>query len=239
MEEAAYLLQVTTRQVHRYGSEPNARLRTRRLGKRVLFHRADVDALTNEFGAIRKAGDRPPPAPKAELMPVGEMLSYLRERDQQLTEVQQAFNQALLKIGHLQGQLEQRLLPEDAEHLRQRISELEGERERLQRELNAERSAQQQEERAEDQPPRPWWKRLFTKLTCPDVAEHRDMSHISLGLASATGLVAQPARHRAPRHVTKSGDIQTCHLDRSRFLCDMSRSLVTSCIDITRLYRLY
>ncbi len=172
VEDAAYILQLTTRQVHRYGSDPNPRLRTRRLGKRVIFHRGDVEALAAELGAIRKVGERPPPAPKAELMPIGEMLSYLRERDQQLADVQSQMNQALIRIGQLQAMLDQRLLPEDEQQLRLRLTQLEEEHDRLQRDLEAERSGREQLERAErsareqleramEEQSQPWWKRLF------------------------------------------------------------------------------
>lgn len=168
VEEAADILQVTTRQVHRYGSGPNARIRTRRLGKRVMFHRSDVDTLANDLGVVRSAVERTPKPPKAELIPINEMMLYLRERDQQLNEVQQQLNQALLRIGHLQGQLEQRLLPEDEQSLRQEIVQLQRERERLLQEseqLQAELERQQTErisiEAELERRSQPWWKRIF------------------------------------------------------------------------------
>ena len=43
VEQASEILHITTRQVNRYGSGEQPRLRTKRDGKRVLYHRADVE----------------------------------------------------------------------------------------------------------------------------------------------------------------------------------------------------
>ena len=91
VEEAADLLHVSTRQAHRYGEqEHGGRLRTRKAGRRTLFHKGDVETLANELGVEYK----PPERPKTELVPAGDMLHYLRERDQQLSDVQQQLNRA-------------------------------------------------------------------------------------------------------------------------------------------------
>jgi hypothetical protein len=102
VEEAAERLQVSTRQVHRYGEAPAARIRTRKAGRRKLFNKADVEVLAADLNVE----DKPKPVPKAELMPASDLLHYIRERDQQLADVQQQLNRAMLEIGRLQGQLE-------------------------------------------------------------------------------------------------------------------------------------
>jgi len=133
VEEAADLLRVSTRQAHRYGEqEHGGRLRTRKAGRRTLFHRGDVEALATELGVEYK----PPERTKTELVPASDMLHYLRERDQQLSDVQQQLNRAMLEVGRLQGQLEQHLLPEDAETLRQKVAAAEAERAALQQRMN-------------------------------------------------------------------------------------------------------
>lgn len=134
VEEAADLLRVSTRQAHRYGEqEHGGRLRTRKAGRRTLFHKGDVEALAAELGVEYK----PPERPKTELVPAGEMLHYLRERDQQLNDVQQQLNRAMLQVGRLQGQLEQRLLPEDADLLCQKVAAAEAERDVLKQRMNS------------------------------------------------------------------------------------------------------
>ena len=135
VEEAASILGVSPRQVHRYGE---TRLKTKQAKRRTLFFRADVEALAQEFGLA----DRPPPAPrpaKQELVPAGEMLDYLRERDRQLAEAQSKLEQALLTIGRLQGELER------ANELRRLLDDTQAERDRLREEIASRK---------------PWWKRL-------------------------------------------------------------------------------
>ena len=127
VEDAAERLQVSTRQAHRYGQPPLSRIRTRKAGRRMLFHLGDVEELAAELNVEAK----PAPRPKTELVPVGEMLTYIRERDQQLSETQERLNRAMLEVGRLQGQLEQRLLPEDADALRQQLQQAEQERDAL------------------------------------------------------------------------------------------------------------
>jgi hypothetical protein len=57
VEEAAALLELSTRQVSRYGKGEGARLRTRRAGKRILYHRGDVESLARDLQVART----PPP----------------------------------------------------------------------------------------------------------------------------------------------------------------------------------
>lgn len=144
VEEAADLLRVSTRQAHRYGEqEHGGRLRTRKAGRRTLFHKGDVEALATELGVEYKPTERP----KADIVPAGEMLHYIRERDQQLSDVQGQLNRAMLEVGRLQGQLEQRLLPEDADVLRQKAVAAEQERDALRHQLER----------------MPWWARWLLR----------------------------------------------------------------------------
>ncbi len=85
---------------------------------------------------------RPPPKqPSTELVPPGEMLDYLRERDQHVERLTQQIAAAAHRVGELETLLAQRLLPEDADALRRERDALKQEITRLQG--------------------RPWWKRLL------------------------------------------------------------------------------
>jgi hypothetical protein len=57
IEEVAALLDLSSRQASRYGQGEGARLRTRRAGKRILYHRGDVESLGRDFQVART----PPP----------------------------------------------------------------------------------------------------------------------------------------------------------------------------------
>lgn len=144
VEDVAEILQVKIRQAHRYGEGPNARIRTRKAGHRKMFHKGDTLTLAADLGVLNQPR---PNRPKTDLVPAGEMLEYIRERDRRLEEMQQQLISAAAEIGRLQAQLEMRLLPEDAAELRRQMSEIELERDQLRREL--------------ENQPKPWWKRLF------------------------------------------------------------------------------
>ena len=135
VEAAAETLRMTARQVNRYGNE--GRIQTRRAGRRVLYLRTDVEALAVELGVAH----RPAPRPRAELVPVGHMLDYIRERDTRLDDLQKQLLAAAAEIGRLQQALDQtRLLADQAELLRQRVADLEEERNQLRAELDQIRS---------------------------------------------------------------------------------------------------
>src|SRR5919199_5459187 len=97
VEDAAAILHVTTRQVNRYGSGEQPKLRTRRSGKRVLCHREDVEALADELDSAHRL--TPPAGPRTDLVPAGEMLEYLRERDARLDVLQAQLTQAAHENG--------------------------------------------------------------------------------------------------------------------------------------------
>lgn len=141
-EQVAEILRVSLRHAYRYGED--GKIVTRKAGRRIQFSRASVEELAAELNVDIKPPTR---LQKTDLLPASELLEYLKQ-------VQDQLNTALLSIGRLQGQLDQRLLPEDEQNLKQRITELEQEREAIE----AERIALQAEvERLK----RPWWRRLI------------------------------------------------------------------------------
>ena len=149
VEEAGRILGVTPRQANRYGTE--GKIRTRKAGKRIMYHRGDVEALAEDLGVAFKPQKQ---QPQMELMPPGEVLNYLQQRDAQVYELTSKLTEAYHRIGQLEGTMQQRLLPEDERQLRQQIVDLERERSELRAEL--ERLKEEQENK-----PQPWWKRLF------------------------------------------------------------------------------
>ncbi len=144
MEQAALVLGVKTRQAHRYAESEQQRIRTKHIPphNRKLFHRGDVEALAQE----RRSAPATVQRPKADLVPVGDMLDYIRERDRQVQELQRQLQEAAAQIGYLRGQLEQRMLPEDAAALRAQIDALQRERDTVQAEQR-----------------RPWWLRALLR----------------------------------------------------------------------------
>jgi hypothetical protein len=141
VEEAADRLQVSIRQANRYGHGDSPRLRTKRAGKRVLYHRGDVEQLADDLGVVYKPR---PPELAVDLVPAGEMLNYLRERDQRIDQLTHELMMATRRIVELEHERDRRLLPEDGERLRQQLTLLEAERDALQVQFR-----------------RPWWKRLL------------------------------------------------------------------------------
>lgn len=140
VEEVAAIMGLSIRQASRYASK----VRTERINQRVLFHRGDVMEQARLKGIEHEARERAatykPKVTKTDLVPVGEMLEYIRDRDRQLAEVQTQLNQALLEIGRLQGQLTEH------QQLQQQLMDIQTERDELKQTM----------ERA-----RPWWRRLF------------------------------------------------------------------------------
>lgn len=135
-QEAADILQVSERTVQRYATGSNRRIRSRKYtgSKKLYYLRSDVEALADELGLARSA--ETVSRPKVEMMPAGEMLNYLRERDQELKEAQRALAAAMAEIGQGRAQLEQRRMLEtqyqevstERDTLRQEISRLRGHR---------------------------------------------------------------------------------------------------------------
>ena len=134
VELVASRLKLSVRQATRYAD----RVRTIRSGRRILFHRDDVEALADELGVEY----RPPPLPRADLVPAGEMLQTFERQQAQIAALS-------MEVGRLQGLLEgQKQLTADTEDVRRQLADVEAERDRLRAEL-------------EQLHRRPWWHRLF------------------------------------------------------------------------------
>lgn len=153
VEEAAAILGLSIRHTSRYAGK----VRTKRLGTRVLYHRGDIEQHAEEKRIKDQIHEEaqpykpPPKQPGTELLPPGEMLDYLRERDQQVERLTQQLTAAAHRVGELEALLQQRLLPEDAEALRRERDAL---RERLQR--------------PQPQHKRSWWQRWFGRDQATD-----------------------------------------------------------------------
>jgi len=141
VEDAASVLRLTTRQVNRYGGGNEPRLRTKRVSRRVLYHRDDVEALADELNVALKPRTTPPA--KSEMVPAGDMLDYIRDRDNQLALLQGQLNRAAQENGRLSAMVDvQARQLEDAEAARlhlvdaeKRAATAEAERDRLRTEL--------------------------------------------------------------------------------------------------------
>ena len=132
VEDVANLLGVKTRQAHRYGEGSSPRIRTKMVGHRKLFHRGDTEALATERQETTPTRAK---SPRTELVPIGDILDYIKERDRQLEDLQRQLTEAAAQIGYLRGQLEQRMLPTEAEKLRQEVEALKQERDTLRTQL--------------------------------------------------------------------------------------------------------
>ncbi len=140
VEDAARILRLTVRQVNRLGSGEAPKLRTQKAGQRTLYYRPDVEQHARERGVEYIPEPETPAEPGAELLPPGDVLQLVRD-------LQDRLMLASHRVGELEGLLQMRLLPEDAEEMRRRLAEAEAERDFLRREV---------ERRS-----RPWWRRLL------------------------------------------------------------------------------
>lgn len=143
VEQAGEILELGPRMVNRYGNAPYNRLRTQRIGRRVLYHRDDVQALAEELSAARMYS----PPVKTELATIPDATT-----DREL-ELEQRVYAAVEEIGRLKGLLEsQRLLTGDRDELLQRVGAAEERARRAEEELERMREAQAEQEK------RPWWR---------------------------------------------------------------------------------
>ncbi len=131
---AGAILGVSPRQAMRYGYGPQAPVRTSRLGRRVLFHAGDVQALAEHLSTQRRA----PQTDRAEMVRFVDVFDYLRERDRRIAELEDELKAAHRRIGQLEGE------QQTVNLLRDELAT-----------LKAERDAE------EPQESRPWWRRLF------------------------------------------------------------------------------
>ncbi|MDP9310853.1 MAG: hypothetical protein M3R24_08160 [Chloroflexota bacterium] len=157
VEEAARVLNVTTRHMHRYGQGDPPKIRTQTAGRRTLFWRADVEQLAEEQHADLK------PRGQMDVLPAGELFDLVRQQQDQLMLLSR-------RIGELEGQLAQRLLPDDERHIRDQLAMLRAENEQL-------RALQVEYERLRvliPPPRRSWWQRLFGSDPRPDIPDSRE-----------------------------------------------------------------
>ena len=142
VQQAQDILRVSARQVQYHAA--NGKLTSRKVGRRLEVLEEDVKRLAEELGSDRKA----PPQPSVEMLPdTGPLIDYIRDLTAQL-------NAASRAIGQLEGQLQSRLLPEDAEGIRQQLAEAEA-RAKV---LEDESSRLREELRIATQP---WYRRMF------------------------------------------------------------------------------
>lgn len=133
VEEAAALLGVTPRQAARYKD----RVRTKRAGQRILYHRGDIEqqAALKGQGQDARAAAKVYQPPKPARIPTDEFIQYLREREQHSDRLQEQLRQAAHRIGELEALLSQRLPVEDAAALRNQLAAVTAEVQRLRAEL--------------------------------------------------------------------------------------------------------
>lgn len=120
MGEAAQILRVSYRHATRFAN----RVRSKRVGQRILFHKGDVEALSVELGTQYR-----PEIPKpAELVPLGVMMETFNQQQQQIAMLSR-------EVGRLEGLLENhRAMLANAQELRQKLAAIEEERDLLRQE---------------------------------------------------------------------------------------------------------
>jgi hypothetical protein len=116
VEEAASLLHVTTRQVNRYGAGEAPKLRTKRVSRRVLYHRQDVFDLAQELNVDYKPLVKAEPKP--ELVPAGAMLEVFERQQAEIARLNRELGMVMSRLESQTHQLE------DAEQARQRLDTL-------------------------------------------------------------------------------------------------------------------
>ena len=111
-EQAANVLGVSRRTVHRYGESGD--IRTRKTGRRTMFRANDVDALADDLRAQRRSPDP-------------DEVERLRTQLQQAT----------YRIGYLESQMELRLLPDHARQIQDDLAATKAREEELRQQLEA------------------------------------------------------------------------------------------------------
>ncbi len=142
VEQAGEVLQLGPRMVNRYGNPPYNRLRTQRLGRRVVYHRDDVMALAEDLEAARLVSP-----------PVKTELATIPDATERTIELEHRLYAAAEEIGRLKGLLEsQRLLTGDRDELLQRVGAAEERARRAEQELDRLRDSQNEHTST------PWWR---------------------------------------------------------------------------------
>ena len=143
VQEAQDILRVSARQVQYHSA--NGKIQSVKQGRRLMLLESDVHALAEELGSSDK---RPPQLP-VEVMPdTGPLIDYIKELNSQLMV-------ASRRIGELEAQIQQRLLPDDEYTLRQQLADAEARAKVYEEELTKLREQVQRENKH-------WWKRMFS-----------------------------------------------------------------------------
>ena len=119
-EQAANVLGVSRRTVHRYGE--NGVIGTRKSGRRTMFHAGDVDALADDLRMQRRSPDP-------------DEVERLRTQLQQAT----------YRIGYLESQMELRLLPDHARQIQEDLAATKAREDELRQQLAAANAITQQQ----------------------------------------------------------------------------------------------
>jgi hypothetical protein len=128
IEQAQEILRVSVRQVHNHIA--SGRIHSYKEGKRRMLLEADVIALSEELGSANRDA-----VPKVEMLPdTGPLIDYIRELNSQALVMSR-------RIGELEAQLQQRLLPEDAAQIHEELT-----REQIRAQLIAEENQRLQAE---------------------------------------------------------------------------------------------
>ena len=109
-ERAAQQLDVSERTIYRYAE--TGQIRTRKSGRRTMFHGGDVEQLASDMQEQRRGPD-----PDA------------------VQRLQAELQQATYRIGYLQSQLDQRLLPDHARQIQEELAAAKAERDLLRQQL--------------------------------------------------------------------------------------------------------
>jgi regulator of replication initiation timing len=153
VEDVADLLGVSQRQATRYAKK----VRTQQDGRRIMYHRADVEKLAQERGAKH---DRPL-AVHTEVIPPGRLLDIITQQQQDNMRISRENGELAERLKAEQQRADQaeqaqRKLLEDSDETSRQMSQAqarattaEAEAERLRLELERLR--------------RSWWRRLFSK----------------------------------------------------------------------------
>lgn len=136
VETVASILRISVRHASRFAE----RVRTKKAGKRILYHRGDIEAIGLELGVDNKPLV---PAP-IEMVPVGEMLDLYERQQHELVTARE-------ELGQLRGILQgQQPMIDNYQALQQRVIDLERAQARLEADLREARR-------------RPWWIRFLAR----------------------------------------------------------------------------
>ena len=134
VEVVADRLRLSVRQATRYAEK----VRTIKKGRRIYYHREDVETLADELNVEERVS----PPPRTEMMPAGEVMQTFERQQERIAQLER-------ERGRLEGVLQtQQQLLEDADETRRKLEEIINERDRLRAENELLRA-------------RPWWRRLL------------------------------------------------------------------------------